>query len=100
MSQFELTEMGLLVLSQLTTKVHGYDIMKNLEETLSGAVTIGPATLYTTLSKLVTAGWCEYEHVGNKKVYGITKAGHLVLQKEYEKKERILHVIKERIDQQ
>lgn len=98
MAQFELTEIGLLVLSQLTKPVHGYDIMKTIEEDFKGEVIIGPATLYTTLSKLVGLGFCQYKHVSNKKVYELTALGLQVLTNELEKKERVLTYIKKRMD--
>lgn len=98
MSQFELTEIGLLVLSQLSHPVHGYDIMKTIEEDFKGEVIVGPATLYTTLSKLVGLGFCQFKNVSNKKVYELTPLGIQVLTKELEKKERILTYIKERMD--
>ena len=38
---------------------HGYGIMQAVEESSSGVVRMGPATLYGTLKKLVDAGLAE-----------------------------------------
>jgi DNA-binding PadR family transcriptional regulator len=97
MAQFELTEIGLLVLSLLTTRTHGYDIMKTIENDLEGEVRIGPATLYTTLSKLVASGLCLFEQEGNKKLYRITNQGYDVLLHELQKKQLVLDYIEERV---
>jgi DNA-binding PadR family transcriptional regulator len=99
MAQFELTEIGLLVLSLLTTRTHGYDIMKTIDNDLEGEVRIGPATLYTTLSKLVASGLCLFEQEGAKKLYRITNKGYDVLIHEFDKKRFVLDYIGERLQQ-
>ncbi len=65
-------------------------IMKSVEAYLEGRVSVGPATLYTNLSKLVDAGLCVFTEVSNKKVYEITTLGKTVLDQEVEKRRRIL----------
>jgi DNA-binding PadR family transcriptional regulator len=53
-------------------------------------VTIGPASLYTTLKKLLTAGLVELRVTTdeNKKIYKITKIGREMLVSEIERKNR------------
>jgi len=47
------------ILLALRQTRHGYSIMQFLEERTAGLVVIGPASLYTTLKKLVDAGLIE-----------------------------------------
>jgi len=86
----ELTEISCLILSTMSAPTHGYEIMKSVEADLEGRVSVGPATLYTNLSKLVDAGLCVFTEVANKKVYEITTLGKTVLDQEVEKRRRIL----------
>ena len=53
----------LLVLSQ--GERHGYGIMKEVDEISQGGVRLGPATLYTTIKRLVQAGLIE--EIGERK---------------------------------
>ncbi len=91
----ELTELSTLILSTLTQPIHGYDIMKMIEADLSDFQTVGPATLYTTLSKLLKANLCTYTVDGKKKIYTITPLGRETLRKEIIKHEKMLTFMKE-----
>ena len=87
--QGQLTDVAYLVLVSLTTPCHGYLIMSRVAEMTQGRVSIGPASLYTTLKKLTQAQFIRLLDDGdNKKVYGITEEGLLALQVEIEKRER------------
>lgn len=91
MKSIELSEVGCLILGTLMQPTHGYEIMKVIESELAGKVSLGPATLYTTLSKLEKGGLCSYEEVANKKIYTITKEGIELLYEETQKKNQILN---------
>lgn len=88
----ELTDSAFYILSSLIEEKHGYLIMKTIEELTNNEVIIGPASLYTTLKKLLNAGLIELnittdEH---KKVYKITEAGKAMLIKEIERKKQMV----------
>ena len=87
--QGQLTDLAYLVLVSLTIPCHGYLIMSKIEEITSGSVSIGPASLYTTLKKLTQANFIQLlDDNGSKKVYGLTSSGYEALKVEIEKRER------------
>ena len=87
--QGQLTDVAYLVLLSLTTPCHGYLIMSRVTEMTRGSVSIGPASLYTTLKKLTQANFIRLvDDADNKKVYGITEEGLAALEVEIEKRER------------
>jgi len=45
-----------VVLSLLDGELHGYGLMRRVEELSDGAVRMGPGTLYGTLNRLVESG--------------------------------------------
>ncbi len=98
MKTIELTEIGCLILSTLVEPIHGYEIMKSIESEFEGKVNLGPATLYTTLSKLVKADLCSFEEVSNKKIYIITDKGKALLIEEVEKKKQALNFMLQQIN--
>ncbi|WP_297714588.1 PadR family transcriptional regulator, partial [Clostridium sp.] len=71
---------------------HGYLIMKTIENLTNNEVTIGPASLYTTLKKLLSADLVELSSDidENKKVYKITNKGREMLIKEVERKKQMI----------
>lgn len=88
----ELTDSAFYILSSVIEEKHGYLIMKTIEERTANEVTIGPASLYTTLKKLLEAGLVELSKTDDeaKKVYKITKKGLEMLMKEIERKKRMI----------
>lgn len=88
----ELTDSAFYILSSLIEEKHGYLIMKTIEEHTSNRVTIGPASLYTTLKKLLIAELVELSSDAdkNKKVYRITNKGREMLEKEIERKKQMV----------
>lgn len=88
----ELTDSAFYILSSVIEEKHGYLIMKTIEELTNNEVTIGPASLYTTLKKLLAAGLVELNsrEEENKKVYKITSLGRGMLIKEIERKEQMV----------
>lgn len=97
MTKPELTEISVLILSTLTKPIHGYEIMKQIDDALGSVLSVGPATLYTTLSKLLKAGFCQYRTEGKKKVYHLTEKGKQVLHEEYEKRVLMLDFLKKQL---
>ncbi|AJD31294.1 PadR family transcriptional regulator [Clostridium sporogenes] len=88
----ELTDSAFYILSSVIEKKHGYLIMKTIEKFTNNEVTIGPASLYTTLKKLLKAGLVELNSNvdENKKVYRITDKGKEMLIKEINRKKQMI----------
>ncbi|CBZ02474.1 PadR family transcriptional regulator [Clostridium botulinum A2B3 87] len=88
----ELTDTAFYILSSVIEEKHGYLIMKDIEKFTNNEVVIGPASLYTTLKKLLKAGLVELNpNVNeNKKVYKITNKGREMLIKEINRKKQMI----------
>lgn len=87
----ELTDTSFYILVSVVEEKHGYLIMKTIEELTNGEVSIGPASLYTTLKKLLKAELIDLKTTDeNKKIYKITKDGHEMLLKEIERKKKMV----------
>ncbi len=88
----ELTDAAFYILSSVVEEKHGYLIMKTIEELTDNKVTIGPASLYTTLKKLLAAKLIELSDGADegKKVYKITSLGREMLIKEIERKKEMI----------
>jgi len=89
----ELTDSAFYILSSVIEEKHGYLIMKTIEKFTNNKVTIGPASLYTTLKKLLAANLVELIPATdeNKKVYKITNPGQKMLIKEIERRKRMVN---------
>ncbi|MGB7999686.1 MAG: PadR family transcriptional regulator [Anaerobacillus sp.] len=83
----ELTDTSYYILLSLMEPKHGYLIMKTIEEMTNNMVVIGPASMYTTIKKLLGAELIQLHDKGDKKkVYVITDKGIEVVKKELERK--------------
>ncbi len=60
--------------------MHGYEVMKALEEQTHGCYSPSPGTVYPTLQWLDDEGLVESENREGKKVYAITDAGREFLE--------------------
>lgn len=76
--------------------LHGYGMIKMIEEVSGGAYAIAPGTLYGVLKNLEKQGLIEAvkteKDSRKKKTYGITIKGRTVLDVEFERYERILDI--------
>ena len=88
----ELTDSAFYILSSVIEEKHGYLIMKDIEKFTNNEVTVGPASLYTTLKKLLAADLVKLNSDidENKKVYKITNKGKEMLIKEIERKKQMI----------
>lgn len=87
----ELTDTSYYILLSLVEEKHGYLIMKTIETMTNGEVSIGPASLYSTIQKLQSAQFIELTGTGNKrKTYKITKKGIQILKKEVERRREMV----------
>jgi DNA-binding PadR family transcriptional regulator len=85
-----MTESAFFILLSLQEERHGYGIGKRVEELTEGRLTIGPGTMYGTLSKMEKDGLIEFTRsMDKRKYYRITPLGQEVLDRE---KERIRYL--------
>ncbi|GGE68734.1 PadR family transcriptional regulator [Priestia taiwanensis] len=80
----QLTDSMFYIMAALTKPRHGYAIMSLIEETTKGAITIGPASMYTIIKKLLKQEWI-YLHDGSdsrRKTYLLTEKGREVLEED------------------
>jgi DNA-binding PadR family transcriptional regulator len=94
MNDIQLTETALLILSTMHSPIHGYDIMKRIDEALHPLMSVGPATMYTTLSKLVKSKLCTLTEDQHRKIYTLTPLGQEVLAGEITRREKMLDFMK------
>ncbi len=75
-----MTETTFYILLSLVEPLHGYVVMKKVEEISHGTVTIGPGTLYGAFSKLEKDGLIEVVSQESRRTsYGLTEKGKQVL---------------------
>ncbi len=73
---FESGDMKYVILKLLKEKpMHGYEVMKALEEQTHGCYKPSPGTVYPTLQWLEDEGLVKGDEVEGKKVYAITQQG-------------------------
>ena len=66
-----------ILLAMLDGPIHGYAIMRDVEELTSGRLRIGPGTLYTTIKRLVAEQLieeCEAD-ADRRRCYRLTRKG-------------------------
>jgi DNA-binding PadR family transcriptional regulator len=87
-----LNDSAFYILSSLQEAKHGYVIMKSIEESTMGAVTIGPASLYTTLKKLMDSGFIQRNKSDDEttKIYQITDQGKHILESDISRKKMMI----------
>ena len=80
----QLTDSMFYIMVALTKPRHGYAIMNLIEETTKGTITIGPASMYTIIKKLLKQEWI-YLHDksdSRRKTYLLTEKGKKVLKED------------------
>ncbi|KAB8133590.1 helix-turn-helix transcriptional regulator [Gracilibacillus oryzae] len=78
----QLTDSMFNIMAALTKPRHGYAIMSLVEERTHGVITIGPASMYTIIKKLLKQEWI-YLYDGSeprRKTYLLTEKGKEVLE--------------------
>lgn len=89
-----LTDTMFYIMAALTKPRHGYAIMSLIEETTEGVVTIGPASMYTIIKKLLKQEWI-YLHDSSgarRKVYQLTDKGRSVLEEDFKVRKRLIQL--------
>lgn len=96
---FESGDMKYVILKLLKDRpMHGYEVMKALEEKTHGCYKPSPGTVYPTLQWLEDEGLVEAKETDGKKVYEITDAGRAFLEDHRSTVEDIFDRIAETID--
>lgn len=96
---FDAGDMKYVILKLLRDKpMHGYEVMKALEEHTHGCYKPSPGTVYPTLQWLEDEGLVRSDEVDGKKVYSITDAGRAFLEEHKSTVEDIFDRVAETID--
>jgi DNA-binding PadR family transcriptional regulator len=89
-----------VALALLDGELHGYALMRRVEELSDGAVKMGPGTLYGTLNRLVTDGLIEEttDRIGRdenerRRYYQLTGNGRAVALDELARLQSLVHRI-------
>ena len=74
---------------------HGYAIMREAREISDNGFDLGPATLYTTIQRLLDSGWIEEAESpkgsdSRRRYYGLTQNGNSALQGDLKRMESIV----------
>ena len=95
MDALPLAPRDLLILSVLAASpLHGYGIIKAVEERSESGVLLDPANLYRCLKRMRQDGWIDEVPAEaaeqRRRTYRITAAGRRILSSEVERLERLL----------
>lgn len=91
---FDRGDLKYMILELLRDKpMHGYEVMRALEETSRGAYTASPGSVYPTLQSLEDEGFVSSEEQDGRKTYTITEQGLEFLDSNQDRVEQILHRI-------
>ncbi len=92
-------DMKYVILRTIKDKpMHGYEVMKALENKTRGCYTPSPGTVYPTLQWLEDEGLVQSEDRDGKRVYSITDAGREFLEENKSSVEEIFDRVDEMID--
>ena len=96
MKQNPLSEPTFYILLALSNEpLHGYGIIKKVEEMSEGRMVLAAGTLYGVIENLKKNKWIspvEGEKGSKRKVYQITKEGYLALMEDYHRMKALFYV--------
>lgn len=89
----QLTDSVFYIMAAFTKPQHGYAVMSEIESLTDGEVTIGPASLYTIIKKLMTQDYIQLydDSDSRRKVYVLTAKGRDVLQHDLQRRQKMIH---------
>ena len=91
-----MTETGFYILLCLREEMHGYSIVKKVEDLTTGEVRLSPGTMYGSLSKMEKDGLITFVREEEKrKIYIITELGREVLSLEMKRIRRLYRNLQE-----
>ena len=86
-----LPDSALHIALALTQPRHGYAVMQFLADQSGGHIAIGPASLYTTLKKLVAAGLIDELHGDDsRRIYQLNATGREVVARNIARRRELL----------
>jgi DNA-binding PadR family transcriptional regulator len=85
----------LILLALADGEKHGYAIMRDARKLSDGHLSLGPATLYTTIQRLLESAWIEEvdgpeNSDARRRYYGLTRQGRSVLHAELQRMESLV----------
>ena len=92
-----LTEVTFYILLSLYTPKHGYAVMRFVEDTTGGRLSLGAGTLYGALNSLQEKGWIEpcKDNEGRRKEYITTAQGKESAEKELARLNELVGIARE-----
>ena len=89
-----------ILMSLADDDLHGYEIMRRVEEQTAGRTRLGPGTLYSSIQTLVEAGFIaevasrgdEHSNDERRRYYRVTAAGRKAAREEAERLADLLRV--------
>jgi DNA-binding PadR family transcriptional regulator len=97
----ELTDTSYYILLSLVEAKHGYLIMKTIETMTNNRFSIGPASMYTTIKKLLAANLIKTLDNGEekRKTYITTEKGIELIKKEVQRRREMITFAEEILKQ-
>ena len=98
----QLTDSMFYIMAALTKPRHGYAIMTLIEETSKGVITIGPASMYTIIKKLLDQEWI-YLHDqsdSRRKTYQLTDKGREVLEEDLKVRKLMIELVETGLEEE
>ena len=89
-----------ILLALLGQDRHGYEIMKKVEKDSGGEIRLGPATLYTTIRRLVDEGYIRHvseegeAEDARRRYYSLTNLGRETVAKELSRMDYLVQTFK------
>lgn len=98
----QLTDSMFYIMAALMKPRHGYAIMTLIEETSKGVITIGPASMYTIIKKLLGQEWI-YLHDqsdSRRKTYQLTDKGREVLEEDLKVRKLMIELVETGLEEE
>jgi len=97
----QLTDSVFYIMAALTKPRHGYAIMSLIEETSNGVVTIGPASMYTIIKKLLQNNWIYLydDSDSRRKVYTLTEQGRAILKEDLKIRKLMIQLAEKELEE-
>lgn len=98
----QLTDSMFYIMSALTKPRHGYAVMNLIEETTQGVITIGPASMYTIIKRLLDQEWIYLHNQSDsrRKTYLLTEKGRSVLEMDLEVRKRMIELAENGLEEE
>ena len=88
----QLTDSVFYIMAAFAQPKHGYAVMSEIEALTEGEVTIGPASLYTIIKKLIGEDYIVLfdDSDSRRKVYVLTEKGRSVLAGDMDRRQKMI----------